>query len=169
MSKNINKNDKNNLKFIYIFIAALIALILLIIGGISEYGAEKEVSGEDAISTEALDAEAYARHMEAGIAELCENVKGVNDVKVFVTLSGGYTAVYAQNSQSSSSGYKNEFVLSGSGSSEKPLLVGYSVPEIKGVGIVCGGGGDSNKQQEIISLVSAAIGISSNKIYVSEG
>ncbi|MBQ7384589.1 MAG: hypothetical protein IJV72_07360, partial [Clostridia bacterium] len=116
-----------------------------------------------------LDAEKYARDTEEKIAALCERVSGVGNVNVTVTLTGGYNAVYAQNSQSGSSGYKNEFVLTGNGSSEKALLIGYSAPQISGVGIVCVGGGDSETKKEIIALVSAAFGVSSNKIYVTEG
>ena len=115
-----------------------------------------------------MDAGAYAREVEERIAALCSNIKGVENAKVVVTLSGGYNAVYAQNSQSSASGYRNEFVLTGSGSSEAPLLVGYSVPQISGVGVVCKGGGDPSVRQELISLISATLGVSSNKIYVTE-
>ncbi len=170
MTNNNEKTEKKSGKIIIIFLGALLGIGLLIYGSYADSGGEasdndrvqEKVSGE-------MDADAYAQSLEVGIARLCEGVQGVENVRVFVTLSGGYTAVYAQNSQSSASGYKNEFVLSGSGSSEKPLLVGYSVPQVNGVGIVCSGGGMASVRQELIALVSASLGISSNKIYVSEG
>jgi len=166
---NTEKNLKKSGKIIFIIKGALFGVALLVYGSYADSGGEddKTVSAEESFSE--LDAEIYAKELEERIAGLCENVRGADNVHVCVTLAGGYTAVYAQNSQSSSSGYKNEFVLSGSGSNEKALLVGYSVPQVSGVGIVCVGGGKPEVRQEIIALVSAALGISSNKIYVSEG
>lgn len=162
--KNINKKSG---KMIFIISAAVIGVALLLFAGISESSsAKREADGSEEYSE--MDAEVYAKDTEEKIARLCEDIYGVKNVKVAVSLSGGYNAVYAQNSQSNSSGYKNEFVLTGNGSSEKPLLIGYSVPEISGVGIVCYGGGDARIRQEIISLVGAALGISANKIYVTE-
>ena len=167
--KNKNNSEKNSFKIVFIFLGAILGVGLLVYGSYVENSNEKNsVQSDVQVRGESMDADAYAREAEERIALLCSNIKGVSNVRVAVTLSGGYNAVYAQNSQSGSSGYKNEFVLTGSGSSEAPLLVGYSVPQISGVGIVCKGGGDANVRQEIISLVSATLGVSSNKIYVTE-
>ena len=40
--------------------------------------------------------------------------------------------------------------------------------EIIGIGIVCRGGGDPKIQRELLSLVSAACGIGSNRIFITE-
>ena len=84
-----------------------------------------------------------------------------------VTLKGGYRAIYATDSQSGSSSSKNATVIIGSGSSEKALLIGYENPEIAGIGIVCSGGDDYNVRKNVISVVSSAFNVSSNKIFVS--
>ena len=162
MLKNENKKSKNNQKIIFIIFLAAIGIFLLLLGTYGK-GNEKEVSAEDS-----MNAEEYAHSVEKNISELCEKINGVSDVHAVVTLEGGYNTVYAQNSQSNSSGYKNEFVLTGSGSSERAILVGYSTPQVSGVGIVCRGGGDAHIRSEIISLISATFGVSSNKIYVTE-
>lgn len=168
--KNENNNSKKSGKIILLILGAAVGIFLLVLGaytGNDNKSADAKVKAETLTAT--MDAEKYAVEAERKIAELCSGVRGASDVRVVVTLSGGYSAVYAQNSQSGASGYRNEFVLTGSGSSEAPLLVGYSVPEISGVGIVCSGGGDASVRREIISLVSATLGVSSNKIYVTEG
>ena len=162
MLKNENKKSKSNQKIILIIFLAAIGIFLLLLGAYGK-GNEKEVSAEDS-----MNAEEYAQSVEKNISELCEKISGVSDVHAVVTLEGGYNTVYAQNSQSNSSGYKNEFVLTGSGSSERAILVGYSTPQVSGVGIVCRGGGDAHIRSEIISLISATFGVSSNKIYVTE-
>ena len=51
-------------------------------------------------------------------------------------------------------------------SGEKPLLIGYENPEIAGIGIVCSGGDDARKREEVISVVSSAFDIPTNKIFV---
>lgn len=168
MMKNEEKNSKKSVKIILLLLGAALGLFLLLYGGYAEKAGTSDTKETELLAEQSMDADKYAEDAERRIAELCQRVRGAGEVHVSVTLGCGYTAVYAQNSQSSASGYKNEFVLTGSGSSEKPLLVGYSVPQISGIGIVCTGGGNSSVRQEIISLVSAAYGVSSNKIYVTE-
>ena len=165
---NENKRSENKTKIIIIGLCAIVGIALLIFGGYSDKDSGSEGDG-DAIARElaSLDAQKYAEELEGKIESLCEGVSGVGKVRAYVTLSGGYSAVYAQNSQSGASGYRNEFVLTGSGSSESALLVGYSAPQIAGVGIVCVGG--MGARSELVSLVSAAFGVCSNKIYVTEG
>ena len=161
------KNNKG--KTILLLCIAAFGILLLLFGAYMDREDKSVTNGNEQSSNVEMNADEYARETEKRISELCASVRGVYNVHVVVTLKGGYNAVYAQNSQSSTSGYKNEFVLTGSGSSESPLLVGYSVPEISGVGIVCAGGGEASVRREIISLISATFGVSSNKIYVTEG
>ena len=75
--------------------------------------------------------------------------------------------MYAVDSQSGSSGYKNEIVMSGSGSDKKAVITAYENPEIAGVGIVCEGADNAEVRSQLISLVSAALNISTNKIYIA--
>ena len=146
---------------------ALLGLLLIFIGN---NGATDVKSDDGSAAREEIPcAQEYARSVEEKIIKLCSGVYGVKNISVVVSISGGYDAVYAQNSQSNSAGYKNEFVLVGNGSSEKALLVGYSAPKITGIGIVCTGGGTSYVKNEIISLVSATFDVSKSKIYVVEG
>ena len=95
------------------------------------------------------------------------DVRGVGEVSVLVSLKGGYRTVYAFDTQSSSSGYKSEIVLSGGGSDKSAIVCAYENPEIAGIGVVCDGGDDAYVRQQIISLVSAALDVSSNKIFVA--
>ena len=109
---NENKKSKNSGKIILIILGAALGLFLLVFGSYAEKS-DSDAESEKAQSIEysSLDADEYARETEGRIARLCEKVSGVGSVNVSVTLDGGYNAVYAQNSQSGSSGYKNEFVL----------------------------------------------------------
>ena len=163
--KNENQNKKISQKIIFIFLLAAIGIFLLLFVA---YGSGNKNQIKESEFEDSMNAEEYANSVEKNISELCEKISGVSDVHVVVTLEGGYNTVYAQNSQSGASGYKNEFVLTGNGSSERAILVGYSTPQVSGVGIVCRGGGDPHIRSEMISLISATFGVSSNKIYVTE-
>lgn len=165
MSKNENITKNKYLKIILLVLCAAIGVFLLIGGDI--FGGDSDDGDADTNSPCVPDANEYASSVEERIEKLCSGVKGAGNVSAMVTLSGGYNAVYAQNSQSASSGYKNEFVVVGGGSNEEALLIGYTNPTIAGIGIVCSGGGDESVRCEIISLISAAFGISPNKIYVT--
>ena len=150
-----------------ILLAGLAGAVLLIFGSLGWKDGKNSTSavGEE-ISP---DASAYAASVEEEIRAICARVKGAGSVSVAVTLKGGYRAVYATDSQSGSGGYKNHTVLIGSGSSEGAVLICYENPEISGVGIVCRGATDPTVRDTIISLVSAAFDVKSNKIYVAVG
>ena len=147
-----------------IFLFALIAVVgifLIIINNSSSAESMEEVDFEN------LDPSKYAREVEEKVEALCNRIDGVRSTYAVVTLKGGYRAIYATDSQSGSSSSKNATVIIGSGSSEKALLIGYENPEIAGIGIVCSGGDDYNVRKNVISVVSSAFNVSSNKIFVS--
>ena len=58
-------------------------------------------------------------------------------------------------------------MTAGSGSSESPIYLSVKPPGIAGIGVVCDGGGDASVRRELISLLSAAYGVGTNKIYVT--
>lgn len=149
-------------------------IILLFVGmGLMLYGSfvDKSVASQksELDNFETRDPSEYADFIERKVKEICSVVEGVGEVKAVVTLSGGYKTMYAFNSQGSSSGYKSELVTTGNGASENALVVGYEYPEIAGIGIVVQGGESPFVKQRIISLVSSAFNISTNKIEVVGG
>ena len=164
MSKNIilSKATKKNISMILML--ALLGIILLFASKCSFLNSE-EISSPN--SMENLDPATYARQIEKRVEELCNKIDGVSSTHAVVTLRGGYRAIYAANSQSGNSNSKNQIVVLGSGSNEKPLLIGYENPEIAGIGIVCSGGDDARKREAIISVVSSAFDIGTNKIFVA--
>ena len=116
-----------------------------------------------------LAPDAFAERIEDEVERICKGVAGECAVDAVVSLSGGYRAVYASDYQSSGTGYKNSMVLVGSGSSEGAVLVCYENPQISGIGIVLSRPADERVKNDIISLVSAAFSVGTNKIYVAFG
>ena len=153
------KKDKKILIFI---IAGVVGLLLLIFGGASALDGDGD-DGEIGVR----DPDVYAERIEADVKRICRSVAGESEVEVVVSLSGGYRSVFATDMQNTDSGYKNNTVLVGSGSNEGALLLCYENPEISGIGIVLSGEEDIRIKNEIISLVSSAFSVGTNKIYVS--
>lgn len=165
MSEKVNYNKNNRLKIILILLGGGFGILLLLFGGFGNKSANEESNPSDVALLDG--AEEYADFLEENICSICSGVRGVGTVEVFVSLKGGYRTVYAVDSQSTSSGYKSQIVMSGSGSDKQAVITAYQNPEIAGVGIVCSGADDPEVRRQIISLVSAALDISTNKIFVA--
>ena len=166
MNENV-KNNKKNSGIVLAVIGVAIGIVMLLVGSFGTSKRATETDGEE--KGVELDAKAYEQELEDRIKELCYGVKGVDSVTVMVSLKGGYKTVYAMDAQASSGGYRSEIVKIGSGSNQEGIVTGYENPEIIGVGIVCEGGDDARIRSEIVSLVSAALDISTNKIFVAAG
>lgn len=170
MSENAKKGSGNYRKWILPIAAAILGVVLLLLGNRSEEkGEETDTSASLLAADGEMTASAFAAETEQRIVAICSGVAGAGEVRAVVTLDGGYRAVYASDVQGSDSSYRNETVLTGSGNSEKAILVGYESPRIVGIGIVCTGGDDPTVQKRITMLVSAAFDVSANKIYVTGG
>lgn len=174
--KNSDKKEKKGISelfgrhgtLIFICLFALIGILLIRIGSESALSKGKVTEGD--LSSRI---EQYSASLEAKISELCSKVKGVGNVDVRVYLDSGFETLYAydEESKSSSSGVNSEkkYVTVGSGNEETMVTIVERMPNICGIGIVCTGGGDPTVARELIALISSAYGISSNKIYVTEG
>ena len=156
---------KKDGKLLIFILIGLVGLALLIFGSSFSGNSSKD----DKSAQTAPDPEEYARKVEEEIERICVGVVGNCSVEAVVSLEGGYRAVYATDSQSSSSGYKNSMVLKGSGSSEEAVLVCYENPRISGIGIVISCRENQTLKNNIVSLVSAAFSVGTNKIYVAFG
>ena len=163
MTKNTIISITQKKKTLLLLLLALLGILLILLSRCGEDKAGAETQNEPS----ALDPALYAEQIEEKVEALCNKIDGVSSAHAVVTLRGGYRAIYATDAQYGSSVNKSETVLIGSGSSEKALLIGYENPEIAGIGIVCSGGDDAYVRAEIISMISAAFDLGSNKIFVS--
>jgi stage III sporulation protein AG len=147
--------------------AAAVGLLLLFSG---RSGGTEE---PDPVGTElAGQAERYARSLEKQVEELCGQVGGVGDVTAVVTLEGSFEYVYARDTQLSTDGEavkgSYEYVVVGSGAGEKAVCLTQRLPAVAGIGVVCSGGGSPAVQAKLIELLSAAFGVASHRISVTD-
>jgi stage III sporulation protein AG len=115
----------------------------------------------------AQNAEDYRADLESRMEAICGQVAGVGTVDVVVTLEGGFTYVYATDRKITVGGETTTYITVGNGNSEAPIYIGERPPAIAGIGVVCSGGMDPTVRREVTSLLSAAFGVGSNKIYVT--
>ena len=161
----IKKSQKGKDKKLLLFgVIALVGVIILAMGRLDT----KEEVDDTATKVE-LDPAAYSENVEKEIEKLCKSIVGDCTVHTVVSLDGGFKSVYASDKQSTSGGYKNSTVLVGSGNSEGAVLVRYENPEISGIGIVLSCSESEKIKNDIISLVSSAYNVGTNKIHVVFG
>ena len=153
---------KNYQKKTAIAALAAVGLILLVVGALS--GQKKTSSSKE---TDGSDAADYARSLEERISELCEEVEGVSDVSVLLTLDGGTSGgtehVYAENT----SGGGDSYVIISVGGEEKTVLVRDIYSSVRGIAVVCRGGDDIAVRRKLSELLSCALGVPLSKISVA--
>ena len=150
---NILKKISDKGRLLMIAVGVIAGVILLTAG-----------SGDKTAKDPAEDREKlieYTEMIEKKIEAICSEVNGVSNVKVAVTFESGFEYVYAKNDG------KGDLLVVGSGSSESAVKVMERPPVIGGIGVVCKGGENPAVQKRLIDLLSAAFGISSNKIYIT--
>ena len=150
-----------NRSTVFILIGAVIGILLRLVGTFGGKGESDALSETDEI-------EAYCQYLEEQAVRLCESVSGVSDVTVALTLEGGFEQVYAADKKVSGSGQSIEHVKLGSGNAAELCAVSVSSPKVVGIGVTCKGGRDEALRAELTSLLSAAFGIGTNKIYITE-
>lgn len=141
-------------------IGLILGLILLIV---SNY-----LPTERKTDTEEYTIQYYTDILEQRITTLCNNIHGVQDATVLLTLECSSEYVYAQNSTENEKGSGAwDYVIIQQSSGEDPILVTEIYPKIRGVAVVCSGGDTAEIQSTIIELLSASLGISSHRIRVA--
>ena len=169
MAEQGSKTGKKDRKLLLLLIGGAVGVCFLLFGSMGTAQEEQKENEALMAASDQTDPAAYEEEVEKRVEEICSRVRGAGTVHAVVTLKGGYRAVYATDSRSSSTGYQNDTVLIGSGASEGAVLICYENPEISGIGIVCTGGDDPRVKESVLSLVSAAFDIGTNKIYVAAG
>ena len=132
----------------------LLGVILLLWGNPSPAG-EAETQ-EISVS----EMEAYVLSLEEKICLFCEQVAGVGEASVTVSLESGWRRVLGDENGS--------YLSVGSGFSRNTVCLSEEPPVIGGIAVVCTGGGDPAVRQRLVGLLCAAYNIGSNKIYIAQ-
>lgn len=163
----LGKKLSKNKKLLIIAMIAAIGVLMLLWGSGEDKSKTQTTSEPDAT----VQLEEYRESLRRDIARLCEQVGGVSDVTVAVSLECGFEYVYATDSKSDTDAYGSQtqikYITVGNGSSESAVYITEKLPRIGGIGVVCRGGSDPVIVKRLTALLSAAYNIGSNKIYVT--
>ncbi len=142
---------------------------------------DREQEKVAAETQEAQTADAYREALEGQIKSLVTGLTGDTSATVVVTLETGPRYSYASEIEESSNeqtgtdksdsttGVKRKYITVRTASGgEEALLVTCTMPEIRGVAVICSSAGDASVSEAIRQAVSAATGVSSRKIYVGK-
>ncbi|MBQ7475224.1 MAG: hypothetical protein IJS78_04820 [Clostridia bacterium] len=145
--------------------AALGVFLILWRPGFSQSKAAEEPSAFYEVSF-------YTESLEKRIEELCRASEGIRDVSVLLTLESGSEYVYAANTVEKKDGEgeasgTREYLIVTDDSGSGPVRVTEIYPKVRGVAVVCTGGDRPDVKARITTLLSAALGVPSNRITVS--
>ncbi len=150
--------------FILIFLLGLLLVLL------PSNEKEKNTTIENTLR---FDEEEYEKNLEKRLREIVEEIDGVGDVRVMITLEGSATYSYATDvthdvSEKGNSKKESTVVLStGTSSTKEAVISGYTLPKVKGAAVVCSKELSATLKGKVLEVVSAALGISSAKISVT--
>lgn len=165
-----------------IFIAGLAGILLIAFAQLPSMGGVQPASVP---LQAAVDKPDYDEKLEARLEEILGSIAGVGRVNVMVTLESGVGYEYAkenkaqsdkfadikapdgQKTQEKSTTEESYVMLDAGGEGEKPLVTKELSPQIKGVVVVCEGGGNPVTVNSVIETVKVAVNISSTQISVS--
>ena len=156
-----------------LLLALLFALgvLLLLFSGARE-GETETVSSQNN-----FDEAAYTQMLEEKVSALISSVEGAGQARVMLTMESFFTEHYALDRTSTeriSEGGSEEreegstvVLETGKGGIKSPIIQSVSLPRVRGVSVVCTGGGEPSVQMKIISLVQALFDLNANRISVT--
>ena len=167
-----NAQGKGGLKKWLLPLVGLLGVLLLLFANhLPQPGAQKQTEQGGSLTAED-ELALYSATLTKEVESLCAQVAGAGQVRAAISLQGGFTYLYAADSEQKRDGEGGEqssesYITVGNGASESAVLLTRIPPAVRGIGIVCSGGDDPAVRAEIISLLSAAYGVGSNRIYVT--
>ena len=127
--------------------------------------------GTDTSASAMVSGDQVEAALEERITALLRQVEGVGSCRVMVTLESGSRAVYAADTVSAtgadgSASLSESYLKVDTATGPVGLLLTHVQPTVKGVAVVCDGGGNPAVQQRVIQVVSTAFHISERRVCV---
>lgn len=143
-------------------LAAAVGVLAMVLILISELAPQKT---ERSASSSGQSASEYQAQLEQRLEKLISQMDGAGKTTVMVTLETGTEAVYALDTQSGELQSQNTHVLLDDGSA---LTETVCLPQVRGVAVLCDGGGDVRVASRITELIGALLDLPSNRVCVEQ-
>lgn len=164
------KTDKKMMTAVVVL--GIAGLLLIMISSLIPEKKKPETAAAETSVTDMSEAETYCYETEKRLEKFLSNINGAGDVKVYLTVGSGERYVYAAEGRHSKTENKIEeekkYVIIGGGSDKSALIETVKAPAIEGAVVICSGCKDPAVKEQLYRAVSAALGISTGKIYVAE-
>ncbi|MBE6650913.1 MAG: hypothetical protein E7613_06330 [Ruminococcaceae bacterium] len=150
-----------------------IAVILLAVGVLMVLFSGKKDGSTEPVEKYVFDESAYEEQLEKRLKDIVENIDGVGNVSVMITLEGSAVYTYATDTAydthaDGDSKTQSNVVLSVKGSNNKEAVIsGYKLPSVKGAAVVCSRALSPSLEMKVVGIVSSALGIPTNRIFVT--
>lgn len=163
-------------KKLIVVLALFVSGVVILVAGEFAQGA-KDKTKESVSVTSHITSNEYVEDLEERITSIISSIDGAGATRVMITLESGNEDVYLHNYDygedvdSSGAGnreMRDEYVIVNAENEEKGIIVRVEEPEIRGVAVVCEGGGNSYVRAEIIATVTALLNISSARVSVAK-
>lgn len=154
--------------------AGFAGIALIFLSGMFSFGEEAE---QEPAVPQTETAQTYAETLEEELSSLLSRMVGVGDTQILVTLEQSSEQVYATEERGSNRAQEGEqdeewettfYSVRGSDGSEQALPVTEKQPVVRGVVVVCTGGGDPAVRESVTTAVTTALDISSARVCVLE-
>ena len=142
-----------------------VGIIGLVLIGLTEILPGREPA-ETALST--VTETQVEEALEQRITTLLTQVEGVGRCQVMVTLESGSRSVYATDSTITASGTSEQVLTVDTDTGPVGLLLTRIQPTVKGVAVVCEGGGDPAVCQSITDLIATTFHISQRRVCIAK-
>lgn len=157
-------------------VLGIIGILLIMLSEFIPENSKEQTASEESKSTAVSDdeTEAYKNQIQQELKSLLEQIDGVGECDVMVTVEGTTEYVYAENvskytdsdSDRTSDKYENNIVFTEKDGEKTALVKKIIKPKINGIVVVCEGGGNIKISERVLKAVATALDISSGKICV---
>lgn len=137
----------------------------LVLIGLTEILPGKDTAATTASEVTEMQVEAA---LEQRMTDLLTQVDGVGRCRVMVTLESGSRSVYATDSAVTASGNSQQVLTVDTDTGPVGLLLTRIQPTVKGVAVVCDGGGDPAVCRRITQLIATTFHISERRVCIAK-
>jgi stage III sporulation protein AG len=144
---------------ILLIIGIAAGLLMIFMGNLPQKKSPSPAPSE----TEMTDS--YIRTLESRLTLILEAMDGISEVKVIITPESTVQTLYATDLRYDGGALTSkEYVMSDE--EGMPVILSLVYPKIRGVAVVCRGGGDPVRAQKMIDLISALLDLRSSSVCV---
>ncbi len=118
---------------------------------------------------ESADLEQYTAQLENRMQQVLGQIEGAGKTTVMITLDSSCENIYAVDEKTGgTAGEETHHILLNTANGEDALIEMTWQPEIRGVAVVCEGGGNVAVASRVTEMVSVLLGVSTNRISVAK-